>query len=76
MFKAFKNITCALADITVIGIKETTHQISSANDCCTDVTRRVAWKAGMIRRGYEERLAQRKRKTLAIEYTPQDQDKR
>ena len=74
MYKSVKNITNAVADLTVIVAKETTHQITSANDCCTDATRRVAWKAGQIRKGYEQRLNIRKRKTLAIEYIPENQD--
>ena len=72
MYKAIKNITCAVADLTVIVTKETVHQITSVNDCCTDATRRVAWKAEQIRRGYEQRLAIRKRRPLVIEYVNQD----
>jgi hypothetical protein len=72
MFKAIKNITSAVTDITAIITKETVHQINSANDCCTDATRRVAWKAGMIRSNYEQRLAIRKRKPLVIECTCED----
>jgi hypothetical protein len=72
MFKAIKNITSAVADITAIVTKETVHQINSANDCCTDATRRVAWKAGQIRRNYEQRLAIRKRKPLVIECIYED----
>jgi hypothetical protein len=74
MFKAIKNITSAVTDITAIVTKETVHQINSANDCCTDATRRVAWRAEQIRRTYEERLSYRQRKQLAIEYIPEDQD--
>ncbi|APG25958.1 hypothetical protein [Syntrophotalea acetylenica] len=75
MLKSIKNLTKAVVDITVIAAKETCHQITSANDCCTDKTRLVAWKAGLIRKSYEERLGLRKRKTLMIEYIPQEQDK-
>ena len=72
MWTSIKNITSAVTDITAIVTKETAHQINSANDCCTDATRRVAWKAGMIRRNYEQRLAIRKRKPLVIECTCED----
>lgn len=75
MLKSIKNVSRAVVDITVIAAKETCHQITSVNDCCTDKTRSVAWKVGQIRKGYEERLALRKRKTLMIEYIPQEQDK-
>ncbi len=74
MFKAIKNITNAVADLTVILAKESAHQINSVNDCCTDATRRVAWKAEQIRKSYEERLAIRNRKPLAIEHIPENQD--
>ena len=74
MFKAITNLSSAVADITMIAAKETTHQIIFANDCCTNATRRVAWKAGEIRRTYEERLSNRQRKPLAIEYIPENQD--
>jgi hypothetical protein len=72
MFKAIKNITSAVTDLTAIVTKETVHQINSANDCCTDATRRVAWKAGLFRRNYEQRLAIRKRKPLVIECIYED----
>ena len=75
MFKSIINLTSAVADMTIIAAKEVTHQISSANDCCTDATHKVAWKTGMIRKHYEQRLAERRRKALAIEYKPLDVDK-
>ena len=75
MLKSIKNLTRAVVDVSVIATKETCHRITSVNDCCTDKTRLVAWKAGQIRKGYEERLSLRKRKTLMIEYIPQEQDK-
>ncbi len=74
MFKAITNLSSAVADITVIIAKESAHQITSVNDCCTDATRRVAWKAEQIRKNYEQRLAIRNRKPLAIEYIPEDQE--
>jgi hypothetical protein len=74
MYKAIKNITSAVADLTVIVAKESAHQITSVNDCCTDATRRVAWRAEQIRRNYEQKLAIRNRKPLAIEYIPEGQD--
>ncbi len=75
MFKAITNLSSAVADITMIAVKETTHQVASTNACCTNATRRVAWKAEQIRRNYEQRLAIRNRKPLAIEYIPENQDK-
>jgi hypothetical protein len=74
MFKAITNLSSAVVDITVIIAKESAHQITSVNDCCTDATRRVAWKAEQIRKSYEQRLAIRNRKPLTIEYIPEDQD--
>jgi hypothetical protein len=74
MWNSIKNITNAVSDITMIAAKETTHQIISVNDCCAEATRQVAWKAGQIRKGYEQRLTMRKRKTLAIEYITENQD--
>ena len=73
MFKAITNLSSAVADITMIVAKESTYQIITVNDCCTNATRRVAWKAGEIRRTYEERLSNRQRKPLAIEYIPENQ---
>jgi hypothetical protein len=74
MFKAITNLSNAVADITIIVAKETAHQVASTNACCTNATKRVAWKAGEIRKGYEQRLNMRQRKPLAIEYMPENQD--
>ena len=74
MFKAITNLTSAVADITMIAVKETAHQVASTNACCTNATRRVAWKAGEIRRTYEERLSSRQSKPLAIEHMPENLD--
>ena len=74
MFKAITNLTSAVADITMIAVKETAHQVASTNTCCTNATRRVAWKAGEIRRTYEERLSSRQSKPLAIEHILENQD--
>lgn len=75
MFRSIKNLTSAVSDMTLIAAKETYHQIDSANEFCTDVTRIIAWKAGMVRKSYEERLADRRRKTLAIEYIQEEEEK-
>jgi transcriptional regulator GlxA family with amidase domain len=75
MFKSIRNITSAVTDITTIAVKEVTHQIDSANECCTDITRNIAWRASQIRKEYEERLANRRRKTLMIEHIQQGQQK-
>ena len=74
MWTSIKNITSAVTDITAITVKETCHQVESVNQCCNDMTRRVAWKAEQIRKNYEQRLAIRNRKQLTIEYIPEDQD--
>ncbi len=74
MFKAITNLSSAVADITMIAAKESAHQITCVNDCVTNSTRRVAWKAEQIRNNYEQRLAIRNRKPLAIEYIPENQD--
>jgi hypothetical protein len=74
MFKAITNLSSAVADITIIVAKETAHQVASTNACYTNASKRVAWKAGEIRRTYEERLSNRKRKPLAIEYIPENQN--
>ncbi len=75
MFKAITNLSSAVADITMIAVKETVHQIASTSDCYTNATKRVAWKAGEIRRTYEERLSIRQRKPLAIEFIPVEKNK-
>lgn len=74
MFKAITNLSSAVADITMIAVKEAAHQVASTNASCTNATRRVAWKAGEIRRTYEERLSNRQRKPLAIEHILENQD--
>ena len=74
MFKAITNLSSAVADITMIVAKESAHQIANTNSCCTNATRRVAWKAEQIRKSYEERLAIRNRKPLAIEHILENQD--
>lgn len=75
MFKSIKNLTNAALDITVVAAKEACRQVTSANDCCADVTGFVAWKAGQIRKAYESRLAMRQSKMLALEYIPMEQIK-
>ena len=73
MWTSIKNLSNAVTDITIITAKETYHQVDSVNQCCNDMTRKVAWKTGQIRKHYEEKLALRKHKPLTIEYVPQDQ---
>ena len=75
MYKAIINLSSAVADITMIAVKETAHQVANTNTCYTNASRRVSWKAGEIRRTYEERLSNRQRKPLAIEFIPEHENK-
>lgn len=57
MWKAIKNISSALVDITVVGGKEVKHQLDKANNYSDSMTDKMAAKAAKLRQEYEAKYA-------------------
>lgn len=75
MWKNIKNLSSAVANISMILAKETSHQFNKASDATETVTSSLSSKAAALRERYEADLADRRagvKKAEVVKETPSD----